>query len=120
MESEERHKANNMRWNVESLKEHFDTVMASRDELYEQRFRMTKESVEEAKVANDKRLDNMNELRSQLNRQADTFLTKEVYKIESKAQTDKIDALSKTVYIGLGIWIVLQVILVFILIQIFK
>ena len=119
-DAEERKKTNHERWNVESLKEHFDTVMAGRDELYEQRFRMTKESVEDAKLANDKRLDSMNELRTQLNRQADTFLTKEVYKIESKSVIDKVDVLAKTVYIGLGIWIVLQVVLVFVLIQVFR
>ena len=120
MESEERHKANSMRWNIESLKEHFDTVIAGRDELYDQRFEMTKESVEASKIANDKRLDSMNELRSQLNKQAETFLTKEVYKIESKTLSDKVDTLSKTVYIGLGVWIVLQVIIVFVMAQIFK
>ena len=120
MESEERHKANSMRWNIESLKEHFDTVIAGRDELYDQRFEMTKESVEASKIANDKRLDSMNELRSQLNNQAETFLTTEVYKIESKTLSDKVDTLSKTVYIGLGVWIVLQVIIVFVMAQIFK
>jgi len=55
----------------------------------------------------DRRLDTMNEIRHQLDEQADTFVTKDELKLVEK----DIKMLSRLVYIGLGVFLLLQLIL---------
>ena len=64
----------------------------------------------------NKRLDGMNEVREQLNRQIDTFITKD----ELKLTQQEIRSLSRLVYIGLGVWLLLQPIIMFIMTLVFK
>lgn len=68
----------------------------------------------------NKRLDEMNEVRAQLDRQVKTFVSIEKFEGEVKALNNKIDNVSKIIYIGMGIWFVLQILIVFILVNIFK
>jgi len=89
-----------MSWTIRTLKKHF-----------EQRFELEKDARKLSRKLMDKRLDGMNEIREQLDRQVETF----VNKAELQLVTQKIEGLSKLVYIGFGVFIVLQVLLVFIL-----
>jgi hypothetical protein len=96
---------NDQRWNVYSLKEYFDLAMKN-----------TIEVIEKVEKINDEKHKSMNEIRSQLDRQAETFTTR----ADLKLVEQKVEGLSKLVYAGLGIWFVLQGIMVFILIEVFK
>jgi hypothetical protein len=51
----------------------------------------------------------MNEFRSQLTRQAGTFVSKEVFDRDLAIITAKIEASNKILYIGLGIMVAVQV-----------
>jgi hypothetical protein len=64
----------------------------------------------------NKRLDGMNEIREQLDRQISTFVSKD----ELKLTQQEIKSLSRLVYIGLGVWLLLQPIIMFIMTLIFK
>lgn len=115
MTIEERHETNIQRWNVESLKEYVDTVIARHEELNDQKFLMTKEAVAKAEQSNDKRLESMNEFREQLRTQSETFLTKEIYNAEYKFMMSKIDSVTKLVYIGIGLISIIEIAIGFIL-----
>jgi len=60
-------------------------------------------AVDKAEEAMTKRLEGMNEFRSQLTNQSKTFITYEVYDVNHKLLESKIDNISKTVWIGIGI-----------------
>lgn len=83
-------------------------------------FRQNRRALDVSKKTLDRRLDEMNEVRAQLDRQVKTFISIERFEGELKAANQKIDNLSKLIYIGLGIWFVLQILIVFILVNIFK
>jgi hypothetical protein len=73
-----------------------------------------------SKINLDKRLDDMNEVRAQLDRQVKTFVSSERFEGELKAVNKKVDYVAKIIYVGMGIWIVLQIIIVWVLSLIFK
>lgn len=106
--NEEQHKE---KWNVYSLKEHFDTVMASRDEKFAEKIQALREIVDKVERLNDLKHETMNEVREQLRDQADTFLTQESFKLQHKIIEYKIERIQKYVNIGIGVWIVLQILL---------
>ena len=101
------------RWNVYSLKEHFDTVMASRDEKFAERINALREIVDKVEKLNDLKHETMNEVREQLKDQADTFITEESFKLQHRLLENKIEVIQRFIYIGVGIWIVLQLLLGF-------
>jgi len=115
-----RNKQNAQRWNVESLKEYIDTVIARHEELNEQKFIMTKQAVDKAEQANDRRLENMNEFREQLKKQTETFITRDMYFSEHKFLSSKVDSVTKLVYIGIGLISIIQIAIGFILSFILK
>lgn len=100
---------NTMGWTFDTIKEHFEL-----------KFKAMDKALKLARKLMDSRLEGMNEFRAQLNEQVKTFVSVEKYEGAQKNLNQKIDSLSKLVYIGLGVWIVLQVVLSFILIYIFK
>jgi len=73
-------------------------------------------ALKEAKKTLNRRLEGMNEIRKHLTDQANTFVTKDELRLVEK----DIKNLSRLVNMGLGIWIVLQLILSAVLILIFK
>jgi hypothetical protein len=73
-------------------------------------------ALEEAKMLMDRRLNKMNNIREQLTEQAATFVTED----EKKLLEQKIDSLSKLVYIGFGVFLMLEIILIFVLNIIYK
>ena len=110
-----------------SLEKHFDKVIADLDEKIDQRFDMMQLAVTKAEVAANERADKANEWRAQYNIQEKVLLRKDEYMIKEQlienkilVADNKINALSKIVYIGLGIWLLLQVVLVFILSRIYN
>lgn len=84
-------KQNMERWNVYSLKEYVDLALNNLDEKIEQRFISTKDAVDKADRATDKRFESVNEFRQQLNDQARQFVTKEEYKVAHRAIEDKVE-----------------------------
>ena len=77
---------------VVQLAEHIESHI-----LYSER------AVEKAEDAMCKRLEGMNEFRAQLSDQSKTFITYDVYDVNHKLLESKIDSISKTVWIGIGI-----------------
>ncbi len=94
-----------MGWTIKTLRKHFNF-----------RFKSIDKARKIAKKLMNERLNSMNEIREQLDRQIETFVTK----VELKLLEQRFDGLSKLVYIGFGIFIVLQIILIFVLNVIFK
>ena len=84
------------------------------DHLEEKVALLTREQVRALKKASleiDRRLEGMNEFREQLNKQASTFITRDEYQLSLKLVEQKITNLSRILYIGIGIFIVLEVVL---------
>jgi hypothetical protein len=69
---------------------------------------------------NDLKHETMNEVRGQLTDQARTFVTKDFYDAKHEVLTNKIEALQKIVFIGLGVWLVIQGIIVAVLVLVFN
>ena len=83
-------------------------------------FSQNSQALDISKKVLDRRLDEMNQVRAQLDRQVKTFVSIEKFDGEIKAVNQKTDNVTKFVYIGLGVWFVLQIIIVFILVKLFK
>jgi len=102
---------NNKKWNVASLKEYFERQFNLFENNINLRFESTKEAVLKAELEMNRRLNSMNEFREQLKDQGFTFLTRAEYDLMHKALNEKVLNISKLVYIGLGIWLVVQIII---------
>jgi len=94
-----------MSWTIKTLKKYF-----------EQRFDAMDHARKLARKLMNKRLDGINEIREQLDRQVITFVSKEELKLVER----DIKSLSRLVYIGLGVWLLLQPIIMFVMTLIFK
>ena len=70
--------------------------------------------------AMNRRLRGMNEFRAQLERQTRTFMTKEEYGINERLMNQKMDTVTKIVYIGVGAVFVLNISLQLIFQFVFK
>jgi len=98
-----------MSWTVKTLKKYFDM-----------RFNESGKAVEIAEKLMANRLEESNGIRDQLKEQAQTFVTKIEYNLTHENLVKKVEELQRLVYIGLGVWIVLQLIISVVLILIFK
>jgi hypothetical protein len=92
-----RNNDNIKRWNVLSLKEYFDLAITNLDDKIEQRFRLMQEAVNKAEYAHEKRLEGMNEFRSQLKDQQLTFIERTQFNTEVRNLTEKISDLKREV-----------------------
>lgn len=92
-------------WTVESLKEHFTTLMRETDRRYEERFiaqekaakdtlTATKEAILKAEAAAEKRFEGVNEFRQTLSDQASTFMPRIEAVQRADNNTEKIIDLS--------------------------
>jgi hypothetical protein len=102
---------NQERWNVYSLKEYTDFAMTTLDEKFMTITKKDEEAVKTAKESMEHRLDNLNEFRAQLNDQTGTFLKKDIFEVSHRLIEQRVDALARLVYIGVGICIAVEVIL---------
>lgn len=82
-------------WTVESLKEHFSTVMAGNDRRYEERFIAQEKATDVALEALNKRFDSVNEFRQTLADQTATFIPRIEAIQRADNNADKITALEK-------------------------
>jgi hypothetical protein len=74
-----------------TLAKHLETVIADYKVCMEQRFACLAEATDVARREMNRRLDGMNELREQLNRQEATYLTKTDYSARHEGLVAKID-----------------------------
>lgn len=97
-------------WNDSvSLRDYFDVRLLSVERSTELALANVEHATKLAADSLEKRLDSMNEFRDQLKTQAGTFLTKESSESKIQILETKIESLQKIVYVGLGIFIVLEV-----------
>ena len=80
-----------MGWDIDTLKDHFDSVLNERDLRYEQRFIDQNSALQKAEHTLNKRFDNVNEFRQTLSDQAGTFITRNEVNSRNKSSDDKID-----------------------------
>ena len=83
-------------------------------------FSKNSQALKIAKKALSKKLRSMNKIREQLDRQILTFVSIEKYDGEMKAVNQKVDNITKILYVGIGIWLLLQVIIIWVLTIYFK
>lgn len=72
-------------------------------------------SVTKASESMEKRLDSMNEFRSTLKDQAATFISREIFDAKIALQQTEIDSLKKIVYIAIGMSVIVEIVLRFVL-----
>lgn len=82
-------------WTVESLKEHFSTVMAGNDRRYEERFIAQEKATDVALEALNKRFDSVNEFRQTLADQTATFISRAEAIQRADNNAEKIASLEK-------------------------
>jgi lysyl-tRNA synthetase class I len=117
MKEEETDQSQNSRLSI-SLEKHFDKVITDLDEKISLRFDLMQLAITKAEHAANERANKANEWRDQYNQQEKVFIRKDEVSgseklLEQKIESvnNKIGAISKLVYIGLGVWIVLQIII---------
>ena len=94
-----------MSWTIKTLKKYFV-----------QRFKNMDKALKLSRKLMNNRLNGMNNIHLQLVKQNDTFVNKD----ELKLLQHEIKSLSKLVYIGLGVWLLLQPIIMFIMTLLYK
>lgn len=90
-------------WTVESLKEHFSTVIGSNDRRYEERFVAQEKATDVALDALNKRFDSTNEFRQTLSDQAATFIPRAEAIQRADNNAEKISNLDKRMTDALAI-----------------
>jgi len=103
-------------WTIATLKCHLTARQESYENLFNERVQSLKDIVTKNDELNTLKHESMNEIRSQLDKQATTFITKSDIKLVEQ----RVESLQKLVYIGLGVWLFLQLIIVTVLLFIFK
>jgi NifB/MoaA-like Fe-S oxidoreductase len=78
---------------LETLKEMYDRLLAEQEKRYLQMFKYSDEALKLAAESLENRLEHMNEFRKQLNDQANTFLTKEIFEAKHLLIWQQVDDL---------------------------
>jgi len=110
----------NTKWNLNSLYDHLHSLITYVDDKSDLRINATLAEMHKIESINDVKHETMNGIREQLTDQAETFLRKDEYKLAHANLQDKLDSLSKVVWTGLGVWLVLQLLIAAVLILVFK
>jgi glucose-6-phosphate isomerase len=97
-----------------SLKEYFDEKFEALEKQLALRDQLTSKALIKADETLNLRLEGMNEFRAQLTQQTHTFVKQSEFKLHIEKVETKIEILTKLVYIGIGILLVLQVVWSFI------
>jgi hypothetical protein len=92
-------------------KKYIDEKFRSYNEIQKIVAKKNTEALEKAEKEMNRRLEGMNEFREQLDRQTREFIKRDEYMLSEKLINQKIDTLSKIVYIGVGVIIVLEIVL---------
>ena len=93
-----------------SLKEYFDVKFADLEKQLALRDDLTAKALTKAEESLNVRLEGMNEFRSQLTQQARTFVSQSEFKLHIEKVETKIEWLTRLVYIGVGILLVIQIV----------
>lgn len=96
-----------------TLKEYFDLKVKSLEEKVELHFKLNKIALDKAEQTTNLRLEGMNEFRSAMKDQSNTYLTKSDYAANHKNLEDKNHALEKIVFMGLGALAVIELLFKF-------
>mgnify|MGYP001211989895 CR=1 FL=1 len=111
---------NGNKWNLASLHEHITILVSNLEDKFDIKLSALDNKLDKIDKINDVKHESMNQVREQLDDQARTFVTKEMYESKHEVIENKIEALQKLVFIGLGVWMVIQGIIVVVLVFIFK
>jgi hypothetical protein len=84
-------------------------------EYINDKFLSLEKSTENNRISMEKRLDGMNEFRSQLKDQASQFLTRLEYEAKHELLDNKITSALKILYMGVGVVFILEVLLRFLI-----
>jgi hypothetical protein len=102
------------------VKHYIDQEIKHSEEKTNIKLNKTSEALTESEKVMDRRLAGMNEFREQLNEQTKTFISREEFFVNERLINSKIEGLSKLVYIGMGIFLVLEIVLGVVLSIVFK
>ena len=83
--------------------------MGTFKELIDNRFSYMQKAVDKAEQTLNIRLTGMNEFRDQLKDQTKTFVTTDVFEARLKSIDTKTEGIQRIVYIGIGIFVVIQI-----------
>jgi ABC-type bacteriocin/lantibiotic exporter with double-glycine peptidase domain len=108
------------KWNINSLHDYLKDKIFFAQEKSDLRINAVLEEMHKIEKINDLKHESMNEIREQLNDQSKTFLKTDMYESKHEIITSKLDSLQKIVFVGLGVWLVIQGIIVVVLVFIFK
>jgi len=91
-----------------SLREYFDTKFADLEKQLALRDTLTEKALAKAEESLNVRLEGMNEFRAELTKQTQTFVNQAEFRLHIEKIESKIGILTKMMYIGIGILLVLQ------------
>jgi ABC-type bacteriocin/lantibiotic exporter with double-glycine peptidase domain len=111
---------NSTKWNLYSLHDYLKSLIIYTQDKSDLRINASLEEMHKIEKINDMKHESMNEIRQQLNDQSRTFITKDFYDAKHEVLTNKIEGLQKIVFIGIGVWLVIQGIIVVVLVFVFK
>ncbi|HUX57091.1 MAG TPA: hypothetical protein VMV77_08960 [Bacteroidales bacterium] len=103
-------------WTILTSKRYLETRQEGYENLFNERLQSLKDIVIKNDELNTLKHESMNEIRAQLDKQALTFITEPSLKLIEQ----RVESLQKLVYIGLGVWLFLQLIIVSVLVFVFK
>ena len=92
-----------------SLREYFDTKFAALEKQLALRDELTAKALVKADETLNLRLEGMNEFRAELTKQAHTFVKDSEFQLHVEKLESKINFLTKMVYVGIGILLVIQI-----------
>jgi len=109
-------------WNVDTLKEYFDKLreadhialqaaLASAEKAVQAALVASEKAVLKAENASNDRFRGVNEFRQALSDQTATFIPRAEYDTNHKALQKQVDSLFRLVYMGLGIVVAIQFVL---------
>lgn len=110
----------NTKWNVNSLHEHFSVLISNAEDKADLRIKALDDKVDKIDKINDLKHESMNEVREQLKDQAATFVSRESYETRHAFIEKDIKAIQKVIWMMMGVWLVLQGIIVVVLVFVFK
>ncbi len=79
---------------IEALKELIESRMCGLKKLLDERHEFTQTALEKAETSMVKRLETMNEFRSQIQEERSTYITKEILDLTVKERNQRLDAIS--------------------------
>lgn len=86
-----------------SLKQHLEDLIHALDAQMEQRFTYIEKTIERSIEGINSRLDRLSEFRDGFEMRLKDYLTKDEYDQAHAALSDRLDAIVKLVYVGLGL-----------------